>query len=110
MNDELQNLLNQLENNLNREIIEQCLKEYDCFLYDNYIPKTIGSEELWELLHNDNRDTKSIYLIKKNYQMPIKLHCEQVKVETTQENDNVIFKCTMPYWWSNCKVDISGMA
>lgn len=111
MDDELQNLLNKLENNLNKEVIKQCLQEYNCFLCDNNYPiKNLELEELWNLLHSDNRDTKSIYLIKKDYQIPIKLYCDEVKVETTQEENNVIFKCTMPYWWADCKVNISEMA
>lgn len=51
MNDDLQNLLNQLENNLNKEIIKQCLEEYNCFLYDNNYPKTLDLEKLWGLLN-----------------------------------------------------------
>jgi hypothetical protein len=111
MENELQMLLNQLKNNLNKEIIKECLEKYNCFLCDNNYPvKTLELEELWDLLHSENKNTKSIYLVKKDFQIPFKLYCDEVKVETIQEDNNVVFRCTMPYWWSNCKFDISGMA
>lgn len=107
MTDELKDLLNHLENKIqNKEILKQCLKDYDCFLYNKHYPKTLGLEELWELLNSKDKNANSIYLIKKDYKTPIRLYCDEIKTETSQEGDDVILKYTMPYWWADFKVKL----